>query len=111
MASDSRHSAGMDILPGSETNSARNTVRLRFSGEKVKVEELDAHPSIRPVRAGLHGQNIFVIPVMDLVRMKLSSNRDKDRVHIRGMDAAGLITNAVEAGLSEDLGFRLRHIR
>lgn len=47
----------------------------------------------------------------DLVRMKLSSYRDKDRVHIRGMDAAGLITNDVEHGLSEELPIRLRNVR
>ena len=106
-----RHSAGLDMLLYGETNSARNAVHLLFTGEKVKAAQLEAHPSIRPVRAGLHGQDFFVIPVMDLVRMKLSSNRDKDRVHVRGMDAAGLITNAVEQGLSEDLRVRLRHIR
>ena len=46
-----------------------------------------------------------------LVRMKLSSNRDKDRVHIRGMDSAGLVSEAVEQELSEGLRSRLRHIR
>ena len=48
---------------------------------------------------------------MDLVRMKLSSYRDKDRVHVRGMDAAGLITADVERGLSEELLARLRNVR
>ena len=52
-----------------------------------------------------------MIPVVDLVRMKLSSYRDKDRVHVRGMDAAGLVTLEVEQALSDDLRARLRHIR
>ena len=43
--------------------------------------------------------------------MKRRSNRDQDRVDIRGMDEAGLITKTVEAGLSEDLRSRLQHIR
>ena len=43
--------------------------------------------------------------------MKLSSYRDKDRMHIRGMDAAGLVTHAVKAALSEELRGRLRRIR
>jgi hypothetical protein len=106
-----RHSSGLDMLLYGETNSARNAVHLLYTGEKVKAGQLEAHPGIRPVRAGLHGQDFLVIPVMDLVRMKLSSNRDKDRVHICGMEAAGLITKAVEDGLSEDLRSRLRHIR
>jgi hypothetical protein len=43
--------------------------------------------------------------------MKLSSYRDKDRVHVRGMDAAGLITRDVENGLSNELLARLGNIR
>lgn len=52
-----------------------------------------------------------MIPVLELVQMKLSSYRDKDRVHGRGLDAAGLITNAVELGLSEPLRARLQNVR
>lgn len=106
-----RHSAGLDTLLYGETSSARNAIHLLFTGEKVKAAQLEAHPTIRPVRVGIHGQDFLVIPVRDLLRMKLSSNRDKDRVHIRGMDAAGIITEEVEQGLSEDLRSRLRHIR
>ena len=47
----------------------------------------------------------------DLVRMKLNSYRDKDRVHVRAMDAVGLITPDVERALPEDLHSRLQHIR
>ena len=89
-----RHSAGEDMLLYGEPTSARNAVRLLFAGEKVKPSQLESHSGIHPVRVGLHGQDFWVIPVLDLVRMKLSSYRDKDRVHVRGMDAAGLITNA-----------------
>lgn len=106
-----KHSAGLDMLLYGETNSARNAVHLLFSGEKVKETQLEAHPGIRPVRSSLHGQDFLVIPVADLVRMKLSSYRDKDRVHVRGMEAAGLITSAVEGELNEEFRLRLRHIR
>jgi hypothetical protein len=53
----------------------------------------------------------MVITVADLVRMKLSSFRDKDRVHVRSMDAAGLITPEVKAGLPAGLLERLQHVR
>jgi hypothetical protein len=106
-----RHSAGMDMLLFGETNSARNAIHLLYAGEKVKATQLETHPRINPVRAGLHGQTFWVIPVLDLLRMKLSSYRDKDRVHVRGMDAAGLITRDVENGLSEALMARLRNVR
>lgn len=52
-----------------------------------------------------------MIPVANLVQMKLSSYRDKDRVHIPGMDAAGLITQDVESTLNDALQSKLHHIR
>lgn len=106
-----RHSAGLDMLLYGETTSARNAVHLLFTGEKVKDSQVEPHPTIRPVRAGLHGQDFLVIAVDDLLRMKLSSYRDKDRVHVRGMDAAGLITPAVERHLNNELAARLHHVR
>jgi len=106
-----RHSAGLDMLLYGETDNARNAIHLWFAGERVKETQIEVHPDIQPVRAGLHGQDFLVIPVVDLVRMKLSSYRDKDRVRVRGMDAAGLITGDVERELSEELRSRLRHVR
>jgi hypothetical protein len=53
----------------------------------------------------------MVIPVADLVRMKLTSFRDKDRVHVRSMDVAGLITQDVEKALPPELAERLKHVR
>ncbi len=107
-----RQSAGdpakFDMLLYGETSSARNAVRLLYAGEKAKATQLESPPGIGPVRVGLHGQDFQVIPVVDLVRMKLSSYRDRNRVHIRGMDAAGLITPDVENGLSEEFSGRLR---
>ena len=47
----------------------------------------------------------------DLVRMKLTSYRLKDRVHIQDLDAVGLIAPEVEAQLSEVLRARLREVR
>ena len=52
-----------------------------------------------------------MIPVAELVFMKLTSNRDKDRVHVRSMDAAGLITSDVELRLTPELSERLAHFR
>jgi hypothetical protein len=105
------HSAGLDMLLYGESNSARNAVQLLFAREKVKETQLEANPAIRPTRVGLHGQEFMVMPVPDLVRMKLNSYRDKDRVHIRGMEAAGLISGEIEAALTDQQRDRLAHIR
>jgi hypothetical protein len=54
---------------------------------------------------------VAVIPVADLVLMKLSNNRDIDRVHVRDMDPVGLVTAEVERTLPEILRDRLHEIR
>ncbi len=104
-----RHAAGMDMLQYGDK--AINAVHLLFSGEKVKPSQVVPNPALSPERKRLKGQEVWVIPVADLVRMKLSANRDKDRVHIRSLDAAGLITAEIERGLPESLRARLQHVR
>src|SRR6266566_8531324 len=64
-----RHAAGVDML----VYGARYNLHLIFSDENVS-------PRIAPVRKTIHGGEVMVIPVPDLVWMKLSSFRDKDRV-------------------------------
>jgi hypothetical protein len=106
-----RHSASLDmLLPPGETQ-ARNAVHLIFSGEKVKPNQAVANPPLRPEHLQIHGVTVAVIPVSDLVQMKLSNNRDIDRVHVRDLDAVGLITAEVEVALPPVLRDRLVEIR
>jgi hypothetical protein len=106
-----RHTAGVDMLLYGSADSAKNAVHLIFSGEKVRPNQATPNPPILPEKKVIHGREVLVVPVTDLVRMKLSSYRDKDRVHIRSMDAAGLITREVEEGLPDELHSRLQHVR
>jgi hypothetical protein len=106
-----RHTAGVDMLLYGETDSARNAVHLVFSGEFVRPNQAAPNPPIAPEKKQIHGGEVMVIPVADLVRMKLSSYRLKDQVHIKSMDAAGLITPEVEAKLPAELSARLQHVR
>ena len=106
-----RHSAGLDMLLYGSTDSARNAVRLLFSGERVRPQQVAPNPPIDPVEKEIHGHRVFVIRLRDLLVMKLSAFRDKDRVHVRSMDAAGLLTPEVEMELPVDLADRLRHVR
>jgi hypothetical protein len=98
-----RHAMGVDRLIHGDEHPAKNAVHLIFSGEKASP--------IEPERKLIHGKEVMVIPVADLVQMKLTSNRDKDRVHIRSMDAAGLFTDEAEGRLTPELLSRLKHIR
>jgi hypothetical protein len=106
-----RHAAGLDMLLYGGSTSARNAVHLLFSGERVKAIQATPNPGISPERKQMMGKDVLVIPLADLLRMKLSSYRLKDQVHVQVMDAAGLITPAVEKTLPADLLTRLQHVR
>jgi hypothetical protein len=106
-----RHAAGLDMLLYGNVTSAKDAVHILFSGEKVKDSQAEPNPELQAVRMKMHGRDFWVIPLTDLVRMKLSSFRLKDQVHIKSMDAAGLITPDVEQSLSQVLHSRLRHTR
>jgi len=105
-----RHTAGLDMLLYGDEKKAVKGVHLLFSGEKVKPDQ-EPNPPLAPERLTVYGKEVAVVPVSDLVRMKLNSYRDKDRVHVRGLDAAGLITPEVEKALPANLQSRLQHIR
>jgi hypothetical protein len=106
-----RHTAGLDMLLYGEADSAKNAVHLIFSGERVRPHQATPNPPIAPEKKRILGGDVLVIPVADLLRMKLSAFRDKDRVHVRSMDAAGLITASIEERLPGELRSRLQHIR
>ena len=104
-----RHAAGVDMLVDAEAPKAHSAVHLVFIGEKVRKEYPEPVPTFSPPARYENG--ISIISVADLVKMKLTSFRDKDRVHVRDLDGVGLITPEVEAGLSPTLAERLKHIR
>jgi len=91
-----------------ENPNARSGVHVVFVGEKVRPEYLESVPESTPVRAK---KDILIAPVADLVHMKLTSFRLKDKVHIQDLDSVGLITPEIEAGLSEPLRQRLAEVR
>jgi hypothetical protein len=106
-----RHAASVDmLLPPGETK-ALNAVHLIFSGERVRSTQVAPNPPIRPEYLSVHGVVVAVIAVADLVQMKLSNNRDIDRVHVRDMDSVGLITPEVQNALPQSLLERLVEIR
>lgn len=103
-----RHAAGVDMLVQKGAPSARRAVHMIFEGEKVRPEYSEAAAKIGE---GREIQGIPVIPLVDLVTMKLTSFRLKDQTHIQDLDEQGLITPEIEAGLSEFLRARLTHVR
>ena len=103
-----RHAAGVDMLVDAERPTARRAVHLVCVREKVRPEYTEPVPGFSGAPT-IHG--LLVAPVADLVRMKLTSFRLKDKVHIQDLDGVGLITPEIEAGLSEPLRQRLAEVR
>lgn len=103
-----RHVAGVDMFLDANHPGIRSAVHAVFIGEKVRPEYFEPIPASDPVRVK-HG--ILIAPVADLVRMKLTSFRLKDKVHIQDLDGVGLITPEIEKSLSEPLRQRLAEVR
>jgi hypothetical protein len=92
-----RHVAGVDMLVDANEPRARSAVHLIFVGEKVRAEYSEPIPGFStPARTT---EGVLLAPIADLVRMKLTSFRLRDRVHLKDMDGVGLITPEIEAGL------------
>ncbi|MDQ6760362.1 MAG: hypothetical protein M3Z32_10945 [Acidobacteriota bacterium] len=103
-----RHTAGLDMLVQEAHPSARKAVHLVFTGEKVRPDYVQATPEFGSYQSV---QGLRLIPLADLVGMKLTSFRAKDEAHLKDLDEAGLITPEIEAGLSSFLRERLRQVR
>jgi hypothetical protein len=104
-----RHAAGVDMLVDAEAPKAHSAVHLVFIREKVRQEYAEPVPTFSP--SVQYGNGISIISVADLVKMKLTSFRLKDRVHIQDLDGVGLITPEIEAQLSPLLKSRLQEVR
>ena len=87
---------------------ARAAVHVVFLNEKVRPEYVEPVPASEPVRTR---EGILIAPVVDLVHMKLTSFRLKDKVHIQDLDKVGLITPEIEHTLSPILLDRLKEVR
>ena len=68
---------------------ARDVVHLIFAGEKVNEESLEPSPDVTEVDA--QADEFRLVDLLALVTMKLTSYRDKDRVHLRDMLEIGQI--------------------
>ena len=93
-----RHVAGVDMLVRPDQPSGRRAIQL------YPEPTLDLGPYQRI-------KGLRLIPLADLIRMKLTSFRLKDQMHLKDLDEAGLITPEMETGLSPVLAERLAQVR
>jgi hypothetical protein len=104
-----RHAGGVDMLVDAKQPKAGSAVHLIFVREKVRREYLEPVPGFSQPTVSEEG--FLLAPVADLVLMKLTSFRSRDRAHIVDLDSVGLITPEIEQALPEALRARLEQVR
>ncbi len=82
-------------------------VRILFAGEKVRPEHVTPSPDVAESEPAADFQVVALVP---LVTMKLNSNRDKDRTHVRDLIDVGLVDQSWPARLPSQLAPRLQHL-
>ncbi len=102
-----RRSAGITMFLDGPDAKARDAVHVLFAGRKVRPEYLEPVPEIDQFELM---EDARTLPFERLVTMKLTSFRDKDRVHIRDMISIGLIDEMWIDRLSPELGARLQEL-
>lgn len=102
-----RHAASIDMFLDGPEAKARDAVHVVFAGEKVRPDYLLPAPDLSESE---HAEAFSVISLDALVRMKLTSFRDKDRTHLRDMLEVGLIDAAWVARLPTELAGRLQQL-
>jgi len=102
-----RHSAGVSMFLDGPNAKARDAVHVVFAGKKVRQEYPEPVPEIDQYAMMADARTL---PLDRLVCMKLTSNRDKDRVHIRDMISIGLIDATWLDRFSPELRVRLQEL-
>jgi hypothetical protein len=85
----------------------RHAVQVFFASEKIKDDDLLPTPDITESQ---DGERFRVINLDALVRMKLTSYRNKDRMHLRDLLDVGLIDATWPSRFIPELASRLQQI-
>jgi hypothetical protein len=102
-----RHAASMDVFLDGPGAKARDAIHVIFANEKVRDEYVATTPDVIESEAAA---NFRVLKLEALVRMKLTSNRRKDQVHVQDLIDVGLIDTTWPARFQPELATRLQHI-
>jgi len=100
-----RHVKSVDMFLDGDGVKARDAIHVVFAGEKVSADYVATSPDVTEVdTAG----PFHVVDLEPLVRMKLTSYRLKDRVHLLDMISVGLVDDSWSTRFTDELAKRLQ---
>lgn len=102
-----RHAASIDMFLDGPGAKARDAVHVLFAGEKVRADALAASPDVTDSEPAEHFR---VLALEALVRMKLTSYRRKDQVHLLDFLEVGLVDATWPGRFPPELAARLQHL-
>jgi ethanolamine ammonia-lyase small subunit len=83
-----RHAANLDMFLDGPDAKARDAVHIVFAAEKVRADYAAPAPDVLESE---ETETFRLLSLAALVQMKLTSFRDKDRVHLRDLMGVGLV--------------------
>lgn len=99
--------SGVDFFLDGPEGPVRSAIHIVFASEKVREEYPLPTPDVAESEAGPE----FPVPTLDaLVRMKLTSFRLKDKVHLLDMLEVGLIDEGWRGRLPAEIASRLQEL-
>lgn len=99
--------AAMDVFLDGPDAKIRDAVHVLWAGEKAVPDAVEPTPELGRTEPA---DGFELIPLEDLVRMKLISFRDKDRMHLRDLTSVGLVDGSWLGKFPELLAARLQLI-
>lgn len=100
-----RHAASIDMFLDGPSAKARDAVHILFAGEKVRAEYVVPAPDVEDVKTTATAR---VLSLEALLRMKLTSFRRKDQVHVLDLIDVGLVDATWCKRLPDELAKRLQ---
>ncbi len=102
-----RHVKSIDMFLDGPDAKARDAVHIIFAAEKVHRDDAIAAPNVEDAE---RDPAFHIVSLEALVRMKLTSYRDKDRTHLRDLIEVGLLDADFLSRLPPELAPRLQEL-
>jgi hypothetical protein len=102
-----RHVRGIDMFLDGPNAKVRDAVHLVFAEEKVRPDDLMPSPDVTESESA---GSFKILRLPELVQMKLTAFRDKDRTHLRDLLEIGLIDASWCRRYPPELAARLQHL-